>query len=206
MSIAPHSLMAVVLAAGESKRLGTPKQVCEYAGVSLVERAVQAAQPVATAGVVVVTGAEAEATEAAVRRALRPQDRLLRNADWRDGMGSSLAFGVRAVEPEAPEGVLVMLCDQPLVTADDIAALVAEWHADPDRPLVAGFGEAIGPPAVFPPAWYPRLAALEGDAGARALLESGADFKVFSLPAAATDIDTSADLRRLGEYDKHTGS
>ena len=151
----------VLLAAGGSSRLGTPKQLLEVGGESLVARAARALLAACSAGVVVVTGAEHERIGAALNGV---PVRLCHNRDWRAGMGSSLRYGVSESDTEA-DGILVALCDQPFVGPAEFATLIAAFRAAPDRIAAAGYDETVGVPAVFPKSARSALASLRGDRG-----------------------------------------
>ena len=154
-------VVALVLAAGASRRLGTPKQSLVFEGETLLERATRIAREVADEVIVVTREDNPEADE---------------------GMASSNRVGVRRAGPDAR--ILITLCDQPLVTAEHLRALLAI-----DAPIVAtGYAGIAGVPAVFAPELVPELLALRGDVGARAIIERhGAEVVVFE--DAAFDVD-----------------
>jgi molybdenum cofactor cytidylyltransferase/nicotine blue oxidoreductase len=182
-----------VLAAGESRRLGRSKQLLEVDGQPLVLRAVRAALEQCAAGVVVVTGAVHDEVAAALTE--MPVT-IVRNDDWREGIGASIRCGVSAVGDTA---CLLMLCDQPDVGAAQLAALVDAWRARPEHIAAAGYAGVRGVPAVFPPRCRDALAGLHGEHGARRLIEAETDVTVVDMPAAAFDVDTPADARRLNQ-------
>lgn len=163
--------MAVVLAAGSSSRLGRPKQDLVYQGETLLARAIRIAREVADE-VVVVTREN--------------------NPDADEGIASSIRVGVREAGEDAR--VLIMLCDQPLITAAHLAALLAT-----DAPIAAtGYRGIAGVPAVFAPRFLPELLALRGDRGARAVIEAHREIvKVLTFEDAGVDIDTEDDAATL---------
>ncbi|MDJ0926131.1 MAG: nucleotidyltransferase family protein [Gammaproteobacteria bacterium] len=186
---------ALLLAAGEGSRFGALKQLAVLDGESLVLRAARAAAAAVDAGVWVVTGAGHDD----VAQALRDEAAtLVRNADWRAGMGSSIRCGIRALNGKV-DAVLITLADQPGVGAADLARLVACWREAPDRPAAALIAGLPGAPAVVPARWFPALLDLADDAGARELLRSGIDYTAVDLPAAADDIDTPSDLHSFAQ-------
>jgi CTP:molybdopterin cytidylyltransferase MocA len=159
--------------------------------------------------VLVVLGAYAEA----VREALSsvqdaPPSRLhtLRHDAWADGMGSSIAAGVRALRQRMAEGgvpyaaALLATCDMPAVTAAHVAALRKRWQHDERQRVASRWTDAmgaeiVGVPAILPIDDWATLAALSGDQGARALLRGPGTVSV-NLPGGALDLDTSADVER----------
>jgi molybdenum cofactor cytidylyltransferase len=153
--------VAIVLAAGFSRRLGRPKQEVVFRGETLLARATRIAGEVAD-DVVVVTREN--------------------NPDAEEGMASSIRVGVGMSDPDAR--LLILLCDQPLVTADHLRSLVAV-----DAPIVAsGYSGIAGVPAIFAPSFVPELLTLRGDRGARAIIaKHGAVVVPFA--DAAFDVD-----------------
>lgn len=189
----PPQLAGLLLAAGASLRFGSPKPLALFRGVPLVRHATQLLKGCCPAGVQVVAGA----AEAVIRELLVPDGvAVVMNPDWASGMASSLACGIRAL-PAAADAVLVMPCDLPAVTAEDLARLVTAWRAAPQRMAAAEFDAHPAPPAIFPRAVWSQLVALRGDQGARALLESAAQRTAVPMPSAALDVDTPAELARI---------
>jgi molybdenum cofactor cytidylyltransferase len=191
-------LAGIVLAAGGSSRLGQAKQLVVYQGETLVKRAVTAALSLCGAGVTVVTGCSAEAVTAVLQQS--PVN-IVYNPDWKDGIASSLRAAISEVNSEVRsndlEGVLICLCDQPLITAEDLARLSNVWHTSPHEPAAASYANILGVPAIFPPAYFSALMELDGDAGARSVLVKAPDVSVVDMPVAGFDIDTETDLEEL---------
>jgi molybdenum cofactor cytidylyltransferase len=190
-------VVAVVLAAGEGRRMGRPKATLVLAGETLVHRAARVALEAGCDAVVVVVGADA----AASARALADLPvHVAPNPEHRSGLASSIRTGVRAaagLEPRA-HAVLVLPCDLPRVGASALAGLLRA-HRERGADLVASaFDGVVGPPALFAGPHRDALLGLEGDRGARSLLEAaGPALHRVPCPEAALDLDTEADLRRL---------
>lgn len=186
MAEAAHACL--LLAAGSSRRLGQPKQLIRVDGVPLLRRMALAALAGAPRELLVALGAHAAECRAAIA------DLPLRSIDvpdWSRGMGASLAALARVAADDC--ALLVLGVDQPALDAAHLQALLARWRADPDLPAASGYAGVAGVPAVFPAHWRARLAALDGDTGARALLRGGA-CHVVDAPLLAFDIDEPADL------------
>lgn len=180
---------AVILAAGASTRLGEPKQLVRLGGETLLERAVRVAREAGCEPVVVVLGAEAERVLAACD--LRDA-RVVRNEQWREGMASSVHAGVAAAD--GADGVVLMTCDQPAVTAEHLRALMVSGAV-----TASAYSGRRGVPAYFPASSFPELMRLTGDAGARELLREAS---VIDLAGGELDVDTEADqskaVKRFG--------
>lgn len=188
-------IAAVVLAAGGSTRMGRPKQLLPVRGTSLVRHAVAAARDGGCDPVVVVVGANADAVEAELTG---ESVRVMRNADWAAGPGTSVRTGVAAVG--AAEAVVVLLCDQPFVDAAHVRRLIGEYGAT-GRPMAASaYAGEVGVPALFVRSCFADLLALDPAAGAKRLLARNGDrVAAVPFPAGAVDLDTPADYARLLE-------
>lgn len=190
----PAALHVIVLAAGASTRFGSPKQLVRVEGRPLLHTAVAHAVEIAGQAVTVVLGANAAELAPLLRHS--PASVII-NRDWSEGLGSSLRLGVSRL-PSSCEGVLVMLADQPAVTADDLRRLVEPWRRQPDYVVAAFYDSTTGVPAIFPRSMFSSLTELRGDQGARALIHRNRD-RVVRVPmaGAAIDIDTPEDLLKL---------
>lgn len=182
----------IVLAAGASSRYGAPKLALPFGDTTLVRRAVLAAVD-ACRHVIVVTGAHADAVTASI--AQLPVT-ISFNPDWQRGIGSSIAHGVarlRADHADA-QAALIALADQYRVTAVHFMQLLQAHRAEHGSIAAAAYADTVGVPCVFPRDVFDELAALQGRAGARAILRRHAQ-RVRALPIAeaACDIDTPED-------------
>lgn len=188
------TLHAIVLAAGASRRFGSPKQLVRFEGQLLVQRVIAAATELAGAAVSVVLGAHA--AEIAVN--LPPGSAtIIINRSWQEGIGSSIRAAVRRL-PGACDGVLLMLGDQPLVGGHGLNRLAAAWRRQPRSIIASHYGSVTGVPAIFPRWCFNDLSALRGDQGARLLIRRYADHVVrLAHPEAAVDIDYPEDLLEL---------
>lgn len=186
-----RAIGAILLAAGESKRLGQPKQFVEIDGEPLVLRQAQLLLELQPACVVVVTGGEHDRIESLVSG--MPL-KLVHNPEWLRGMGVSLACAVKAM-PERVRAALVLLCDQWKVSGDDLARLVEAWEQQSGAAVVSGFEGTTGPPAILPRAMFERLSRLQGDSGAKRIIRNWkGDVVSVPMPAAAPDVDTPSDV------------
>ena len=187
----------ILLAAGGSVRLGRPKQLLLYRGRTLLRHAAETALASHCRPIVVVLGAHAKR----LRLELAGLDvRVADNPDWEQGMGSSIRIGMTALETASPDlaGVVVMLCDQPLLTSDYLNRLV-QTHRDTSHSLIASeYADTRGVPAFFSRALFPKLRALSGPQGAKQMMTRHAS-DIFSLPfpVGTIDVDTESDYTQL---------
>ncbi len=186
----------IVLAAGEARRMGQPKQVMQFQGESLVQRAVQTAQSVSEK-VVVVTGAHHTLVEKDVAHL---DVMTAHNSDWLTGMGSSIKVGVQKALSFSliPDAVIIMLCDQPFVSQSLLQQLVAV-HQETDRKIVASaYRNTVGVPALFSQSLFPELLALDGQVGAKHIIPRFASQVVsVDFPEGIYDLDTPEDFDRM---------
>lgn len=178
------SCALILLAAGASRRLGSAKQLLRFRGRSLLRHAAETALAASCRPVVVVLGAENELLGPEL--AGLPLQTVF-NPHWTEGVASSIRAGMEAVTTDA---VLLTLCDQPLVTAEMINQIVRR-HRRERAPIVASEYEGtLGVPALFSREFFPELAALKGDAGAKKILLKYADQAARApMPEAAFDVD-----------------
>jgi molybdenum cofactor cytidylyltransferase len=188
---------AVILAAGESARMGTPKQLLLVGGQPLLVRAVESALASDAWPVVVVLGAHAEK----IRPLLARHPVLIaENSAWSEGMASSIRVGVAMLAQFSRQldAALVALCDQPAFSADTIAQLVAAQHKAGRSIVAARYSGRNGAPALFLREHFETLTHLTGEEGARVLLNGDASrIASVELPALALDLDTPADYASL---------
>ncbi len=180
----------LVLAAGMSRRMGPAnKLLAEIGGKAMVRHVVEAAVECRPENVQVVCGHEAKQVKEAL--AGFPVQ-LVSNPRYAEGMGTSLAAGIAALEPTV-DGVLVLLSDMPGITAPMIERLLEAGQQGEETPLVVASADGKrGNPVLLPRKYFSALERLKGDEGARALVgENWAEAVVVELgPAAAQDYDT----------------
>lgn len=187
----------LVLAAGASQRLGTPKQELRYQGDTLLRNAVHTAAQLNTAAAVVVLGHDAERLKSQLDGLAAE---VVVNDEHKDGMASSIRAGVAYISKQHPgvANVLIMLCDQPHVDALHLRRLIAAQQAAAAPAAGSCYTERKGVPAVFHRSLFSRLEALEGDAGAKHLIESLGDAVAgVPFPEGAIDIDTIEHFQQL---------
>lgn len=190
----PPRVFAAVLAAGESRRFGSTKQLATVDGEPLVARAARRAASVCGDNCILVVGHDARRVIGAAGDRCRF---LLVNDRYAEGMGTSVALTVRALSPVA-DALLIVLADQPLVTAAHLGSLIDAWSGDDDEIVASRFDGVAGPPLLLPSDTFDELRSLSGDRGARALLNDDR-FRLTAIDcaAAAIDVDVPEDIATL---------
>jgi molybdenum cofactor cytidylyltransferase len=193
---------AVVLAAGASTRLGQAKQLVSIDGEPLLLRTVRLAREAGCAPIVVVIGFEAERMRAELADAAVI---AVTNEAWESGMGSSLRCGIAALDGVDPRPLdaLLLVCDQTALGVD-VLREVRRVHARGERPITACcYAGHAGVPAIFSSRYFPELLRVEGDRGARGVLERhDGDVAVVAFDGGVEDLDTP---EQLGDLDRLSG-
>ncbi|MFD1744115.1 NTP transferase domain-containing protein [Rhizobium helianthi] len=194
------SVGMMLMAAGQARRMGGAghKLLAEFDGVPLVRRMAQRALATQAGPLVAVTGFRAADVEAAL--ADLPIE-CVRNEAFASGMASSIKSGLLAEAFKNVAGVMVLLADMPAVSEDDLAALVAAFRRLQGRAIIrASAGGKRGNPVILPRVTFSEIALLEGDVGARQVIETCGlpvvDIEIGE--AAHLDVDTAEAVERAG--------
>ena len=188
----PH--VAIVLAAGGSRRLGTPKQLLMREGETLVHRAVRLAAATQPQRLLLVLGAHAAEVRDTVAD-LRVE--ILVNDDWQEGLASSLRAAVGALG-EDDASALILGCDQPALEQIHLQRLLAGAAASSSGCAATLHRSARGIPAVASAAVLQEARGLHGDSGLRGSLQQLPSDAVYLLDAVELefDLDTPADVEK----------
>ena len=185
-------ISAIVLAAGESKRMGLTKLLLPIRGKSLLQLVIDNARQSKAGEVIVVLGAEA----AKLRREIKQsQVKITENPSYKEGMSTSLRAGLKAVSPEA-KAVLILLGDQPLVSASIIDALIAKYEESGSSMVAPAYDGKRGNPVLFDRSLIPELMGVTGDKGGREVIEKHPDQLAtvnFKSAVTGSDIDSRDD-------------
>ncbi|SEW25079.1 CTP:molybdopterin cytidylyltransferase MocA [Chitinophaga sp. YR573] len=187
----------VILAAGESKRLGTSKQQLIFRGDTLLRNTVRTALELGTAATVVVAGKAA----ATIKQQLEDMSiELVINAGYAEGMASSIREGVKHLCGKHPHvaHILIMLCDQPYVDVTHLRRLVYQQQLTAAPVAASNYAGRNGVPALFHQSVFPQLLALEGDTGAKHVIEGlGEAVTIVPFPEGVVDVDTMEAYQKI---------
>jgi molybdenum cofactor cytidylyltransferase len=186
----------IILAAGAATRMGRPKQLLDWGGQPLVAVAAEQALAAGLAPLLVVVGAAADDVTTALG-GLPVQS--VPCAEYASGQSASLRAGIAALGAEVA-AVVVLLADQPFVTAAIVEALVTEWRASGAAIVAPVYRGVRGNPVLFDRAVWGELLAVTGDKGAREVIAADAGrvrTVAFDDDRPLADIDTPAEYERL---------
>lgn len=177
--------------------MGRPKQLLPYNNQTLLQHAVQTALASLARPVVVVVGAEAEAVQKGIPE---KEVHIVVNAEWSEGMASSIRCGIKAfaaVSPDA-DGAILMVCDQPFVKTSLLNDLITAHQKTGKGMVACSYGNTFGPPVFFHSSLFPELLQLKGDVGARSIIRAHSDaVEAIPFPEGMFDIDTEADFEKI---------
>jgi len=188
----------IILAAGESTRMGSPKLKLELEGKSLLDNVLNITCSIQVPGNVLVLGAYVKLyMEIAGKWSVN----TVINKKWQSGMGNSIVTGLQFLMDKygtAMNSVMILLADQPFVTTMYLDKLILKSNTSDKGIIVSDYGNATGPPVIFKSTYFKKLLELKGDHGAKQLIaDHPNDCEVMSFPEGKYDVNTPEDLNRL---------
>ena len=186
----------IILAAGESTRLGYPKQIAKYKDKTLLQLAIDAANGCKADKRVVVLGANRDEIKKTFSGASIPN---IPNPHFEKGMSTSIKIGLEyMLRFDQPDQVIIMLCDQPFVDAKLLNKLIATQEKEGKGIVACAYSKTVGVPILFGKAYFKELMELTGDEGAKQIaLAHEEDLATIAFPKGKVDIDTEEDLKEL---------
>ncbi|WP_209400323.1 NTP transferase domain-containing protein [Pseudozobellia sp. WGM2] len=191
-----NNIAIIILAAGSSSRMGRPKQLLSWGKSDLIGNAIEQAKNSRSDKIIVVLGANAQLIKDNISRW---EVDFVENENWKSGLGSSLAKGVKhLIELETFDGILVMLADQPLIDSAYLNLLIESFYTTSYFIIATAYSKRAGVPALFDKKFFESLCDLGEDNGAKLIIEQFGH-EVLSLDPGkkATDIDTEVDYKKL---------
>jgi len=187
----------IILAAGNSSRLGKTKQLLHFNGKTLLQHAIQEAAEAHGELIVVVTGAHADEISKELKN---EKVEIVFNKDWEQGIASGIVIGLKkaiALRNEL-EKVILAVCDQPFVSSLLLQQLFEKQNKSGKHIVASAYADTIGTPALFTKKYFDALMGLTGDQGAKILLKKYSDdLATVDFPDGYIDIDTQADYENL---------
>jgi molybdenum cofactor cytidylyltransferase len=187
----------VLLAAGNSSRMGMSKQTLDIGGQTLLNHSIGCAMASQIPNVVVVLGANLAETQSLVQGL--PVLTVV-NPDWQRGMGRSLKLGVSKAIERNPllEGIMIMVCDQPKISVNHINEMGRIHIIKEPLAVASEYNGVLGVPVLFDRSVFSDLLALDDDSGAREVLgKIRAEIISLPFPGGEIDLDTPEDYQKF---------
>lgn len=184
----------LILAAGNSKRMGTIKQLLPYKNTTLLEWTIQKASKLETEEVICVLGQNSELITSKISSV---NITYIVNQNSPKGLSSSIIRGIEHIQNKNYDGILIILGDQPKIPTFYLKNLLESFSDNPSKIISSNYGNKLGVPAIFPRKYYQELKNLKGDAGAKILLNNQRSISHTIESQFLIDIDTPEDYQKL---------
>ncbi len=200
MAFSRRKIACIVLAAGSSVRFGSPKQLAEFRGKSLVQIAVNEANASAADYVFLVLG---KGSSEILEKVRLGRAQVIYNRDFERGIATSIKGGLANL-PDDCSGVIVMVADQPFLTSKHLDRLIEKFRKSPGKIVALSHGGEPRNPVLIPIEMTHVLEELEGDEGARTIVRKNPKTVLIEIPDDRVffDVDTKDSLLDLGKESK----
>jgi molybdenum cofactor cytidylyltransferase len=183
----------ILLAAGESSRLGRPKQLLPMVDKTMIEHLIEEAITSNVANIFVVLGANKDKISEKIKHY---NIEALINEEYKSGMSSSIKLGLNYLlkHKRKPDALIIMLCDQPFVSSVIINKIIEKYLAT-NFPIVnCNYGSSYGPPVLFDQSLFDELLTMKGMEGAKEVVQQNRNkLTHIYFPQGIKDIDTEED-------------
>lgn len=192
------NIVALILAAGQSKRFGSPKQLLKWKESNLLANTIKTVCSSNASNVFLVLGAMYDQI---LEKTDTDSVEVIKNKYWEQGLGNSIAFGVNHIIKSNinVDGILLTLADQPLVDSDYLNSIISMFESGNNQIIASSYSNGKkGVPALFDPCYFDELIKLKGDKGAKEIMEKHSkNVSVIEGKHKLTDIDTFQDYEKL---------
>jgi molybdenum cofactor cytidylyltransferase len=187
-------ILPVILAAGQSSRLGRPKQLVQWKGKTLIQRTVSIVLGSTAKAPLIISGAFHNEILDYIPDSLS----VMHNTNWQAGMGSSIQLAAKAAISGNYDALLLLPCDLPHLSVSDLQRLIQEAQRSRASIICSSFKDTLGIPVIFKSGIFEELSQIDPAAGAKLVISANMDqVKTVSIPNAAFDIDTEEDVAGL---------
>jgi len=191
-------ISAIVLAAGESTRMGFCKQLLEIEGQPMIEHILKSIQESNVDKIIVVLGFMADEI---AKRVPEDKVKIVINPDYKAGQSTSLKAGLKAIDAKT-EAVIFILADQPFMKASIINEIIRRYKRTHAPIVIPTYKGKRGNPVLFDKALFKEMLNTSGDVGARSIIRShdkNVEEVEVNNPSVLYDIDTVEDLKILNK-------
>ncbi|MCC5939588.1 MAG: nucleotidyltransferase family protein [Lunatimonas sp.] len=182
----------IILAAGNSSRLGRPKQLITAGRTHLMGHVLEEAEKVTFHKKVLVLGAYSDDL---INEIYSTSFEVVINEKWQQGMSSSIHAGLAHLLADSSiDQVMILLCDQPFLDSDVLLRLLDRSEESEKGIIASSYGESLGVPVIFKKPYFPYLLEMKGQGGAKQLVRQFKDdVDTVPFPNGHIDIDTEED-------------
>jgi molybdenum cofactor cytidylyltransferase len=185
----------IVLAAGNSSRLGEPKQLLFYQNKTLLQHILNEAKNANLDPVICVTGYKADRIAETITDT---GITIVYNKQWPEGMGTGISTGIKQLLNTAVESVILAVSDQPHVTADLFRTMVGNMDESKKGIVACSYAGTLGTPVLFKKEYFNQLILLNGQEGAKNIVKANlSDVRELEFENGRVDIDTKQDYENL---------
>lgn len=189
------------MAAGSSTRMGQPKQLLPWKNTTLIEDAISTVLQLESSKSIVVLGANSEKITPKIET--HPIE-MIHNPNWEKGLGNSIAFGANYIKNNyRTDGILIVLADQPLIYSSYLKGMIDVFEPKNRGQIIATKypNAKLGVPALFDASYLEELSTIDGDKGAKILLEKYSDQLITTqFETNIFDVDTKEDYNKLMDF------
>ncbi len=186
----------LILAGGNSSRLGEPKQLLNFNGKTLLRNVVDEAIKV-TDSVIVVTGSNHSHISKEIENF---KVKIVENINWNEGMGSSIKIGINQMLNKFTDvqNIIISVCDQPFIEASVFSDLSKMQKISQKEIVASKYADTLGTPVLFTKKYFGELSKLSDQEGAKKILQKFKDdIAEMNFEKGAIDIDTQSDYQKL---------
>jgi molybdenum cofactor cytidylyltransferase len=188
-------IIGIILSAGESKRMGMPKQLLPWGKSIILQQVIDNSSASRLGMILLVLGSKADEITGKIK--LSSKTRIVVNLDFKEGMSSSVKCGVKNA-PEEAEAYMLLLGDQPFIGSDIINKLIDCYQKGTHGIIIPVYDGKKGHPVIFDARYKPELLTI-GEGGAKVVVDNHVP-DIFEIvvesPEILTDIDTPQDYQK----------
>jgi molybdenum cofactor cytidylyltransferase len=195
------SIAIIILAAGASTRMHLPKQLLPHGRKNLLQHIIDEAAKSKAGSIFFVLGANAAQIQKSI---CAEKAHMVMNESWPEGMSSSIRAGIAAL-PQSVDAAIISLCDQPLLSSVVFDGLIDTFASSGKSIVASEYDASPGVPVLFARKHFSELAALQGDSGARKIIQSHREDAAFvQFVGGSIDLDTPDEYKKfiLGKMER----
>jgi len=189
----------LILAAGNSTRLGRPKQLIKWNKSTLLNNTIEQASKIDNLDIYVALGGN----KGDIHDSILSEATIVDISNWQDGMGTSISSGLNQIEVDNYDGIIISVCDQPYISYNEFFNLIYAFENSLSSIIISRYDKGSGPPSLFSRKHYHSLLQIRGDIGAKNIVrENLDDVSYIPFMKGSIDIDTEKDVKNLSKNNR----